>query len=1153
MFRKRSKCKNKDPQANQWHVPKGGLEPSHLNLHLISHHGIPSTASKLSFDPVQRLLAVGTLDGRIKLFGRDGIQGILMSDSRLRCKFLEFANNTGHIVNITAENDIQIWDLERRVLAQTHRWSSNITAFAVVQGSPYMYIGEDSGDVAVLQYDREENKLCQMPYSIPARTSLGGICQSSYESAPSVVGILPYPESEHSRVLIAYGNGMIILWGLYEAQILRVRGSWLSQTNGFGEEPSHSISDEEGEDKDICCMCRADSLGDLLAVGYTDGDIWFWNLSMTSSRPLDEASSASQATVPLLKLQVSSSASRSPVLALRWSAGSAREGMMGVNGQLFVYGGGELGCSETLMIFFLESASGQLDTHKVCHVDLPLDGPFDDMILLPRPGGTLSDPASALLILTSPGQLHAYDEVNLMKCFLDMKEESVSSLPEPVLLKPFLTDPMITVAKLVLLPEDGKITNEFSKLPRSFKSNVPLSLPGGTKWPVSGGFINKSVVEGSKVRMVFITGHADGSVNVWDASFALLSQLCNLPGRVQLELPESAMDSVSHLDFCAVNGFLAVAKKSGMVSIYALSAKAGEVNCLFVNKSEMQDQIVPQDIGFHNIVVLNLHRSPISSLAVANSPAHVAVGYTDGMVLLFDISLGTILFKDTIFFHGSPQVVSLTFGPALKKAETSAQIASPSVSPSSAVQSNPLLQRAIYAVAKDASVVAIITDTEKGFTSSIWHTDHPSEAVFLHCLEFSSEQKDINKPGSSEQLSEEMMDAGDDLTGIPDRDLSSCCLLLCTQTSVYLYSISTSEQASFSLLKEVSSSASCCWASTFSSLSANASGFILLDSSGSLQIRSIPDLDMVKEISSAEFFKWEPKLSANSSTAIVCADNGHIALVGANRELMFFSLFATDDSLRVTDPVACFYDKDIAAAADAALKAGAQSYSTRRKSQIQEFLGGVLKDLKGGVLKELKGGVLKEIKGGLLKSSEGGKDQHIGIKAPTELSGLFASSPFTESVASPQLDRKLQSESAGSAADDELDIDDIKIEDDDDDEVTSELLDYEAQIGEKSVANLKGKEKVDTSDDRMKLLGGEDEIRKPARRTAEEIKAKYGHKASGEVSGAAGLARDKLLERQEKLQALSKRTEEMQEGAKDFASMAAELVKTMEGRKWWQL
>jgi len=43
------------------------------------------------------------------------------------------------------------------------------------------------------------------------------------------------------------------------------------------------------------------------------------------------------------------------------------------------------------------------------------------------------------------------------------------------------------------------------------------------------------------------------------------------------------------------------------------------------------------------------------------------------------------------------------------------------------------------------------------------------------------------------------------------------------------------------------------------------------------------------------------------------------------------------------------------------------------------------------------------------------------------------------------------------------------------------------------------------------------------------------------------------MQRQEKLERISQQTAELQSGAKNFASLAQELAKTMENKKWWKL
>jgi syntaxin-binding protein 5 len=99
--------------------------------------------------------------------------------------------------------------------------------------------------------------------------------------------------------------------------------------------------------------------------------------------------------------------------------------------------------------------------------------------------------------------------------------------------------------------------------------------------------------------------------------------------------------------------------------------------------------------------------------------------------------------------------------------------------------------------------------------------------------------------------------------------------------------------------------------------------------------------------------------------------------------------------------------------------------------------------------------------------------------------------------------------------------------------------------------SFKGKEKTSEAESRSDLFEGSADNTTPHVRSADMIKAAYAHQA-GDASITAGLARDKLIERQEKLEAINQQTQEMQVGAENFASIAAELAKKMETRKWYE-
>jgi len=340
-------------KVHQSGLPQGSLRTAHLNPRITAHYGIPSTSSLLSFDPLQRILAVATLDGRIKIIGGECIECLLVSPIQLPYKFLEFLNNQGYLVSITNQNDIQVWDLDGRALACYIQWESNITAFAVIQGTSYMYIGDDLGNVAVVKYDQEEAELSEMPYHIPM--DIIQEASQHLDSFPSsVVGVFPQPSASDSRVLITYANGLIILWDLYEARVVAVRGGSnlqfknnkaASSPSGMGDETSRLDTDDDNEEKEICCACWASADGSILAVGYTDGDILLWSFPSGSSSKHQHKDIDTSSSKTFAKLELSSSKRRIPVIVLRWCA---RGKNTSEGGQLFVYGGDEIGSPEVL-------------------------------------------------------------------------------------------------------------------------------------------------------------------------------------------------------------------------------------------------------------------------------------------------------------------------------------------------------------------------------------------------------------------------------------------------------------------------------------------------------------------------------------------------------------------------------------------------------------------------------------------------------------------------------------------------------------------------------------------------------------------------------------------------------------------------------------
>lgn len=154
-------------------------------------------------------------------------------------------------------------------------------------------------------------------------------------------------------MLIAYDNGLIVLWDVSEDKVVVVRGNKDLQLKGeSGGHSSHSaptehsenLQDEEEVEKEISSLCWASTDGSLLAVGYVDGDILFWNLPTDASPNVQKGGNSSN----VVKLQLSSAEKRLPVIVLHWCTHKSHNG-----GQLFVYGGDGIGSGEVLTVCFL--------------------------------------------------------------------------------------------------------------------------------------------------------------------------------------------------------------------------------------------------------------------------------------------------------------------------------------------------------------------------------------------------------------------------------------------------------------------------------------------------------------------------------------------------------------------------------------------------------------------------------------------------------------------------------------------------------------------------------------------------------------------------------------------------------------------------------
>ncbi|KAM1198451.1 hypothetical protein ACFX2H_009798 [Malus domestica] len=1053
---------------SQHNLPHGSLTAEDLDLRVAVHYGIPSTASILAFDPIQRLLAIGTLDGRIKVIGGDGIEGLFISPKQLPYKYIEFLQNQGYLVSILNDNDIQVWNLESRSLVYCLEWETNITAFSVIHGSSLMYVGNEYALVAVVKYDAEEGKLLQLPYHI-SENSLSEAAEFPFPTDQPIVGILPQPCSSGNRVLIAYQNGVVVLWDVSEAKIvyigggkdLQLKDGIVKSTNEIDVDCPEDTLEHQLGDKEISALCWASLNGSILAVGYIDGDILFWN---TSSPPSVKGQKALSPSNNVVKLRLSSAERRLPVIVLQWSTDYKSHN--GCDGQLFIYGGDEIGSEEVLTVLTLEWSPGMGNLRCVGRTDLTLTGSFADMILLPSSGTTGGNHKADVFVLTNPGQLHLYDYATL-SALMSQKERnpSVSALDFPVVIP--TTNPTMTDAKLIRVPTGENLLKAMSEMSSVGNLGSAQIQSAGTKWPLTGGVPSQlSISENNGIERLYLAGYSDGSVRIWNATYPLLSCICLVESEVQgIEVAGSSAP-VTRLDFCAFTLNLAVGNECGLVRIYNVKGCSDGVKFIFVTETKYEVHESPQAKGPRCRAVFSLTNSPVQALQFVKHGGKLAVGFECGHVAVLDASSFSVLFyiKDASF--SSSPVISMIW-----KELTNSQglLKSPKVSGTKSTVSP--VEEVIFILTKDANIHVIDGNTDGRLSASKVSNDNPPTDNY-----------------SENTYSEER--------------LLNSFILLCCVDSLHLYSTKSVIQGNNKPIRKKKHTRPCIWTATFKKVE-KVSGLALLFQTGEIEIRSIPDLELVKESSLLSILRWNCKANMDKTMS---SDDAHITLANGY-ESAFISMLAIENDFRIPESLPCLHDTVVAAAADAAL-----SVSVNQKKK-QGTASGIL----GGIVKGFKGG----------KMVQSGDPAAVLKSTFDRLEGTFSKSQLSEP--SPPVDHQEVVE---------LNIDDIEID---------EPL-YVASTS--SPHDVKDKKREGESE-REKLFEGGTGNTKPRVRTAEEIRAKY-RKAEG-ASSAASQARNKLMERQEKLEKISRRTEDLQNGAEDFASLANELVKTLEARKWWQI
>uniref|UniRef100_A0A8C7C4M4 Syntaxin binding protein 5L n=1 Tax=Oncorhynchus kisutch TaxID=8019 RepID=A0A8C7C4M4_ONCKI len=118
------------------------------NFHICKtvRHGFPYQPTCLAFDPVQKILAIGSRTGGIRILGRPGVDCYSQHESGAAVLQLQFLINEGALVTACADDTLHLWNLRQRRPAILHSLKFNrerITFCHIPFQSKWLYVGTE--------------------------------------------------------------------------------------------------------------------------------------------------------------------------------------------------------------------------------------------------------------------------------------------------------------------------------------------------------------------------------------------------------------------------------------------------------------------------------------------------------------------------------------------------------------------------------------------------------------------------------------------------------------------------------------------------------------------------------------------------------------------------------------------------------------------------------------------------------------------------------------------------------------------------------------------------------------------------------------------------------------------------------------------------
>ncbi|NP_001038602.1 syntaxin-binding protein 5-like [Danio rerio] len=526
------------------------LMSEHFQICKTVRHGFPYQPTALAFDPVQKILAIGSRSGGIRMYpflsfphlGRPGVDCHSQHESGAAVLQMQFLINEGALVTACADDTLHLWSLRQRLPAILHSLKFNrerITFCHLPFQSKWLYVGTERGNTHIVNIE----SFILSGYVIMWNKAI----ELSTKTHPGPVVHLSDSPKDEGKLLIGFESGTIVMWDLRAKR---------ADFRIYYDEAIHSVSwHHEGRQ----FMCS-----------HSDGSLSMWNMRNTA-KPF-------QVTFPHGKTQRDGrKESCKPILKVEYK--TSRN-----SSEAFVIFSGGLSYDKAGRRPTLTIMHGKAIT--VLEMDYPI---VDFMVLCETPYlNEVQEPYAVVVLLEK-----------------DFVVVDLTQSNFPIFENPYPMDvhesPVTCTAYFADCPPDI--------IPVLYSIGAKHKKTGYShkEWPVSGG---TWTVGSQTYPEIIITGHADGSIKFWDATAITLQMLYKLKTSKVFEKPktgdmgrsadlvEEDPYAVQMISWCPQSRIFCVVGISAHVILYRFSKH--DANTIITSlelrlQCEMEDVISPSD------------------------------------------------------------------------------------------------------------------------------------------------------------------------------------------------------------------------------------------------------------------------------------------------------------------------------------------------------------------------------------------------------------------------------------------------------------------------------------------------------------------------------------------------------------------------------